>query len=359
MKKLGKILCFVLGALFSVLSCACSNSGSSLTLFYFNTQIYISTRSTKITEKEQRLIEETFSSLEQEFSVGEDSSIIKKFNDLSVGQSLEISERAKSVFSIANECYSLSNEKFNPTVFPLVKLWGFYPNYPVLNFSPPLDEEIADVQSEFSFDFRSVKIDEENDRIIKEADCQIDFGGLLKGYALNECADLLKSNGHGDGYISIGNSSVYILGVETLGVKHPRTDGNIITVDLLGQSDLAVSTSGDYQKTYSKDGLTYSHLIDCLSGKPAQTGIASATLLSDTLSGGTLDGLTTALCLCSHSMGAQDTELTALIDKILALDEECQFYIVFLSGEDKYILTNQKQGENFTLLDSSYSVVNL
>ncbi len=360
MKKLSKILSIILSVAFCFAFSSCAKN-NSLDLYYFNTQIHISTRSKSISNDNKEKIKSLFSSLEKEFSVGNNNSVINKFNELSVGQSTEISERVTAVLNLANDCYNFSDGKFNPAVFPLVKLWGFYPNYPILNFTPPTDEQILQTTSNFTIDFSKVKIDTDNNTIVKTCEIQIDLGGILKGYALDECAKILKESGHTDGYISIGNSSVYILGTETLGIKHPRPTQNlknIISVNVEGQKNLAVSTSGDYQKTYTYNGKTYSHIIDGRTGKPAQTGIVSATLISNKISGGMLDGLSTALSLCSHTADKTDTELFSLINKVLSLDSECKIFIIFIDGENKILLTNQKQGEDFTLLDNEYTIKN-
>ena len=147
---------------------------------------------------------------------------------------------------------------------------------------------------------------------------------------------------------------------ESLTIRHPRpTDDltGIIKVDFGGDKNLGVSTSGDYERCYTHQGKTYSHLIDGKSGYPAETGVTSATVIGT--DGAFSDAITTALCLCSHTENQTDSELISLVKKIIQEYPTAAVFVVFNSGDGKEIITNKTQDEDFTLLDKDYSVVKI
>ena len=138
---------------------------------------------------------------------------------------------------------------------------------------------------------------------------------------------------------------------------HPRKDGNIIKITEK-LTDLSVSTSGDYERTYFYNGTTYSHIIDPSSGRPADTHIASATVITE--NGLKADALSTALCLFSHDpKNSDNSELIDFIKNTLKTSDfkNSAFYVVYDDNNYKQIITNKKQGENFTLSDNDYQVV--
>ncbi len=361
MKNYKKFVSLILSVLLLFTLCSCAPKQSSIDFYFFNTQITVFTRGTTVLNATKTELENFFSSLEDEFSLDGENSIINAFNTAKIGDELTLSNRASKLFESAKDCYNFTDKKFNPAVFPLVELWGFYPNYPILNFTPPTQTQIDQTLLTYSMDFNTISYDKSNSKLVKTSNSKIDFGGLLKGYALDECAKILIKNGHTAGYISIGSSSVYILGADTLGIKNPDKSANTLLLSVLvkGQNNLSVSTSGDYEKTYVHDGITYSHVIDARTGIPTNTGVNSATLISNTLSGELLDGLSTALCLCDFDQNNPDNELVRLLNKITEKDETCQFFVAIKNGEDKILLTNKKQGEHFTLQDLEYSIVNV
>ena len=74
---------------------------------------------------------------------------------------------------------------------------------------------------------------------------------------------------------------------------------------VLEAADTAGITSGAYERNFTQDGVLYHHIIDPATGKPADSGLKSVTIVS---SDGTLaDALSTSL----YIMGKDDASLTA------------------------------------------------
>lgn len=351
-KKIFINLCAVFAAALSLLS-ACGG-GQELHLTAFNgTPVVVQSRNKPIPDAVKTKIENLLDDLNAEFSATLETSTTYKINSAKAGEKTEISKRYKAVADVCRELAIFTDGKFDVSVYPLTLLWQFAPNYPVPEFSVPEKEDIAIAKSVCGIDKFTF-----NDYAEKTVDgAKIDFGGALKGYAADEIAKILKEDGVTRGFVNVGGSSLNLISMDNVSIVHPRKDGNILSVKIKGK-DLSVSTSGDYEKTYTLGGKTYSHIINPETGTPANGGVASATVIGK--NGLKLDALTTAMCVCAHDFeNPSSGELYGFIKKILSTEEfgDAQIFAVCIDGENKHILTNKKQGENFALLDTDYQII--
>lgn len=115
---------------------------------------------------------------------------------------------------------------------------------------------------------------------------RIDLGGFAKGHAVDNAARLLQGHGIAHAIVSAGGDS-RVLGDRrgrpwTIGIRHPRREGESIAV--LPLEDVAVSTSGDYERYFDQGGVRWHHLLDPRTGLPPQQ-VHSVTVLAP-------DGLT-------------------------------------------------------------------
>lgn len=340
----------------SVSFSACNSAGSEKHFTAFkNTAVTVQSRNKSLSSFAEQQISDLLNSLNAEFSATEDSSTVYKINSALAGEKTEISERFKSIAKECEKMYEFTGGKFDPSVYPLTLLWQFAPNFPVVNFTLPSAKEISATKTLVGYD----KFDFEDGAVKTLTKAKLDFGGALKGYAADKIAEIMKADGVTNGFVSVGKSSIYIIATETLSVAHPRTDDNILNINIK-ETDVSVSTSGDYEKVYSLNGKYYSHIINPESGYPSDSGVASATVIGK--NGLLLDALTTAMCVCSHDFeNPTDSELYNFIIKTLNSEDfkGVHIFVVCCKDEKKQILTNKKQGENFTLLDSSYQIISV
>ena len=108
----------------------------------------------------------------------------------------------------------------------------------------------------------------------------LDFGGYLKGVALDRAAAALREAGIANALINIGGN-VMALGSKhgepwRVGIQHPRQPGALATLQL--HDGEAIGTSGDYQRFFELDGKRYCHLLDPRSAAPV-THTQSLTVL--------------------------------------------------------------------------------
>lgn len=110
---------------------------------------------------------------------------------------------------------------------------------------------------------------------------QIDLGGIAKGYAVDRGIDVLSQAGVVAGFVSAGGDS-RILGnrgdrPRLIGIKHPRkADEFAVMIPL---SDTALSTSGDYERFFIKDGVRYHHILNPRTGRSSDE-VQSASVLA-------------------------------------------------------------------------------
>lgn len=126
----------------------------------------------------------------------------------------------------------------------------------------------------------------------------IDLGGFAKGHAVDNAARLLHERGICHAHISAGGDS-RVIGDRrgrpwSIGVRDPARPGGVIAV--LPLEDTSVSTSGDYERCFMKNGKRFHHLIDPSTGRSPDT-LRSVTVLGE-------DGLTTeAFSKCVFVLG--------------------------------------------------------
>ena len=355
MKKLFAKLFGVIAVLLSSItilgSLGCyASSYQTVRFSKFNTTVTITVKNFKINNsKTLNLIKDELSSLDCALSSSKFGSYIHSFNDLNVGESITLNDTAYFVISSAMDFNSKVSNKFCPLIYPLADLWQFTPNKYGGFFSLPSQDEIDLAKALCSPDL--ISLDTENLTISKHADgVKLDLGGVVKGYATDLISEILIDKGVTGGFVSLGGSSIFVIAVpDYLAISHPREKNTeIIRIKPLAVNGKSVSTSGDYERFYTYQGKRYSHLIDPTTGYPVDTGFQSVTVLGD--NGMTADMLSTALMSYTYQ---------EMLDFISG--DRLGFDIIAIYEKDgvKQILTNKKQGEDFTLLDTEYMVLEI
>lgn len=172
-----------------------------------------------------------------------------------------------------------SDGAFDVTVGPLMKTWGFFRS----GGRVPGDAELDEVRGRIGH--RHVVLNA-RDRTIRfdRPGVELDLGGIAKGYAVDKVVALLRREQVTAALVSAGGSTVFGLGAP------PGQDGWDVEVqDPVDPSDVALtlrlrnralSVSGTSEKSFERDGVTYSHIMDPRVGRPVQ-GLLSVAVLAD------------------------------------------------------------------------------
>lgn len=168
------------------------------------------------------------------------------------------------LFQLLQTCkslYELTGGAFDPTVTPLLRLWGFVDK----QFRVPTCEAIEETLPCVGMDL--VLLEPEGRWVYYALPCvELSFGAIGKGWAIAQCVRLLRSLGVASALIDSGGSTVYALGAppEAEGWQFRMPDG---TETLL--RDSAVGVSGDTEQHFEVNGVRYGHIIDPRTGYPA------------------------------------------------------------------------------------------
>lgn len=185
-------------------------------------------------------------------------------------------EDVVSLISKSVDISRLTGGSFDITIYPIVKAWGFTAD----DFTVPEDENIKNLLK--LVDYEGIMTDGSEVRL--RPGQMIDLGAIAKGYAADQAAIELRKQGIRNAIINLGGNVLTMgknpeTGVWKVGIKNPVNDGSIVgTIEV---SDKAVVTSGNSERYFEKEGVRYWHIIDPKTGYPADAGLASLTIISD------------------------------------------------------------------------------
>ena len=179
---------------------------------------------------------------------------------------------------------------FDPGIGQLIKLWGFQAD----EFKAELPTK-ADIQAWLASKPSIADITINGSTISsRNRNVALDFGGYLKGVALDRAAAILRAQGINNALINIGGNIMALGSKEgkkwRVGIQHPRQSGPMATVSL--NDGEAIGTSGDYQRFFEVDGKRYAPLLDPGTGYPADHTQAVTVLIPTGPRAGTLSDAT-------------------------------------------------------------------
>lgn len=230
-----------------------------------------------------------FAEFDEELSTYKEKSLISKINSNDL-VALQIGETKyfKSAINLSKEVADNTSGAFDPTVFPLVEMWGFFKN----PHDPPESAAIDSVLQFVGFlDTACFKVDKEGLLIKTDQRAQLDFNAIAQGQSVDEIAAILEERGQQNYFIEVGGEirakGKNDRGTEwVIGIDEPTENNNGVSSqrkleNYLSIADNAVATSGSYRKFYVKDGQKYSHTIDPKTGRPVQHNLLSVTVVAE------------------------------------------------------------------------------
>ena len=238
--------------------------------------------------------------VDQSMSTYRGDSELTVFNATAINEPVRISADFAEVMALSFEVWEASGYLFDPTVGPLVNLWGFGPEIS-LNDRVPLAAEIQSALSQTGFGSVTLESDEKGFWLIKSLNVRIDLSGIAKGYAVDIVANHLEMLALTDYLVEIGGE-VRVSGNNPKGkpwrvaIETPQIMGGVERV--LELQDSALATSGDYRNFFEFEGKRYSHLIDPRDGYPVKHSTVSSTVVMDSCA--KADAWSTAFLIMGH-----------------------------------------------------------
>ncbi|MGD8399932.1 MAG: FAD:protein FMN transferase [Bacillota bacterium] len=202
---------------------------------------------------------------------------INRINQAAGIKAVKTAPETIAILKLIQDYQPLISGAFDPTVAPLVDLWGFgYEAEPRL----PKPDQIQRLLP--LVDWKQVRINPAAGTVfLAKPEMKLDLGGVAKGYAIDQAYQSLRRAGIASALINGGNSSIRVIGARhdrkpwQIGIGHPRR-----TEELLGQltlpHDSALGTSADTQNYFIHSGQRYSHLLNPRTGYPSRDKILVA-----------------------------------------------------------------------------------
>jgi len=250
---------------------------------------------------------------------------VAAINQNAAADNVTVSSDMDSVLRVAQWAAQISNGAFDVTLAPVLRLWGFgadslgLPSPGKIAARLPLvnDQDLV-VSSERNSPRRFVHFRRQN--------MAIDLGGVAKGYVVDRGIAMLVQAGFRDAMITAGGdlravASPLTAGRRYIWIKHPRAANSDSAQNQTGafwgrfKLDAgAVSTSGDYERFFFKDGRRYHHIIDPHTGYPAMLAVSATVITRQAV---VADALSTALFVLGPERGIALAESLREADAVI------------------------------------------
>lgn len=241
-----------------------------------------------------------FRSFEARFSRFKADSELSRFNARHM-EKQTVSEEFLTLLHKSGEYHLFTEGLFNPTILPALEQEGYVksrlegftsPDMPTANDSPILSLSNIDI------DEKMLTVDTHG--------AKIDFGGIGKGYVIDQVALTLRSRGYTDFLIDAGGD-LYAAGKNqmkqypawTIDIEHPKYPEQSLATLML--TDMAATTSGINRRHWINGTQVKHHIIDPRTGQSAETDIVSATVVAETAA--LADVLAKSILILGHEAG--------------------------------------------------------
>jgi FAD:protein FMN transferase len=248
---------------------------------------------------------------------------VKCINNLHEDCWIPISPDLKMVLNRSQLFYELTGGAFDPTLGVLKLLWDFE-NGGTLPPADAIEKSLKSVGLSHS--------EMHGDSIhIENREMRFDFGGVAGGYVVDRMIALLKEGGAYAGLVNDGGD-IETFGKKpdgnewVIGVRHPREDRVLQVAPL---SLLSVSTSGDYERFFMKNGIRYHHILDPSTGYPARGCISVTVWAACSIDA---DILSTAIFVLGPKKGLTLAENRDGVEALIFYEEGNSIRYVMTSG---------------------------
>jgi len=255
-------------------------------------------------------VERRFDEINRQMSHYLPDSELSRFNRSPATTPVKVSAGFARITRRALELARDSGGAFDPTLEPLINLWGFGPKGGTGQV--PTAEQIAAAQRLCGARHLRVTAADELEKDI--SGLQLNLGAIAKGYGADEAARVLRERGYTNLFVSV-SGEIVAFGLNPdgrpwqVGVERPhysRRRGAELSA-IVALSGRALSTSGDAHNFFrDATGRVYAHILDLDTGRPVEHNVASVTVIApDAL---TADGVATTLFVLGLERGLRWVE---------------------------------------------------
>lgn len=282
-----KLYCLIIPFALWVSSCVSGTDSKALHTFEgqtMGTNFSIKLVGTDLNEERLKalrmLVEDTLQDIDKKMSTYRQDSELSRFNKTNTTEPFHVSADMLSVFQHALDISELTYGAFDITVGPMVDAWGFGPLDEPTEL--PAEDDIERLKSQVDYRKLEINITEKTIRKLSPI-LACDLSGIAKGYAVDQIADLLSSEGIESYLVEIGGE-VRTLGFSDrgdhwyIGIERPALGFPSIQ-RLVPLHKLSLATSGDYRNYYEIEGQRLSHMIDPRTGRPVSHSLTAVSVI--------------------------------------------------------------------------------
>lgn len=218
------------------------------------------------------------SDFEAKYSRFLNDSLISRINAAAGRDWVEVDEETDRLFAMCGELFFLTHGAFDPTALPLIELWNWKANPPVI----PTDAAIESARTRVGWQ----RVQRRKGAIrLPVSGMKLDLGGIGKEYAVDRVVQLAAQHGIENLLVDFGQD-VRAQGKPPgkpawhIGLEDPASPGRCWTG--VAALNRAVATSGDYLRSFQINGRRYGHIIDPRSGHPVNNGCRAVTVMAST-----------------------------------------------------------------------------
>jgi thiamine biosynthesis lipoprotein len=249
--------------------------------------------------------------LEELLSTWISTSELSRVNASAGIKPIHVSTDTLAVVHRAMQAAEMTDGGFNIAIGPAVEAWSVTDGQRI-----PEESELDALRS--LVDLQAVHVDVREQTIyLDKAGMRIDVGGIGKGYAADQAVEALRRAGAIAGVVAL-SGDIKTFGRMPggkkfpVGIQHPRKDGSVLAwIDL---EDEAISTAGDYERFFERDGVRYHHILDPRTLQPARS-CQSVTVVAR--EGIWADGLDTGIFVMGVELGMQLVEALPDVEAII------------------------------------------
>ena len=293
MKHLQRLALAVLAFVCLLTGCAAKPRQQDRTVYAMDTvmslRIYAPEKDRTLDSVETLIME-----LDRDLSATDPDSRLSKLNVTGAASEKDLAELVRRAAALSDR----TGGALDVSLLPVSRLWGF----PSKLYQVPAPADLEALRSRIGMD----KVSVSGDEILLSDGAQLDLGAVAKGWAADRCRELLEENGV-SGILALGGN-IQTVGKKPdgsawrIGIQDPDDPAqNRLVLSLTGTH--AVVTSGDYQRCFTEDGVTYCHILDPETLSPVQNSLRSVTVVAD--EGLLADGLSTALFVMGREAGLE------------------------------------------------------
>jgi thiamine biosynthesis lipoprotein len=205
-------------------------------------------------------------------------SALERFNANRSTEPQELPSELVSLFELALDIHDRSAGCFDPSVRPLVRLWGFDGDEPHV----PSGDEITATLARVGLEKLEI-VDKEHVRKAR-GDLEIDMASIGQGYTVGRISEVVEAFGLRNYLFEIGGE---LAGRGTrpdgknwrVGIENPdKEDVPLRALSLPADRLTAVITSGSYRHNFTDNGQVYGHILDPRTGRSVEHDLVSVTV---------------------------------------------------------------------------------